>query len=81
MVCDYKGLYMFSLGGRDNLVERARLHTVTFPMSGIESCCFDGEDVVLVSENGDIYRVPQDAIQANARYAKKPAAPTPSSAE
>lgn len=44
--------------------------TVRFPPSEVEACCFDGSDVLVASEKGDIYRIPATDLAAGTRFVK-----------
>ena len=41
---------------------------VCYPGGQIEACCFDGEDVILASEKGQIYRVSAADLAAGTRF-------------
>lgn len=44
--------------------------TVRFPAGEVEACCFDGPDVLVASENGDIHRIPAADLAAGTRFVK-----------
>ena len=41
---------------------------VRYPGGSIEACCFDGEDVILASEKGNIYRISAEDLAAGTRF-------------
>lgn len=42
---------------------------VVYPRGQIEACCFDGNDLVFLDENGSIYKVTQAQWEANTAFA------------
>ncbi|MFQ5490560.1 MAG: hypothetical protein ACE5GE_07545 [Phycisphaerae bacterium] len=42
--------------------------TVRFPSGDVEGCCFDGNDVMVTSEPGSVYRIPAADLAAGTRF-------------
>lgn len=70
LVCTPSMLRVYPLDERGVPSADGATLTVRYPFGNIEACCFDGSDVMLASENRDIYRVSSQDLSAGTRFVK-----------
>jgi hypothetical protein len=46
---------------------------VRYPQCPAEACCFDGDDILILTEKGHLYRVSREDFQNGVRFVKPPA--------
>jgi hypothetical protein len=73
-VCTPSSLAVFDVATNGLVDADARPMRVTFPSCPAEACCFDGDDVILVTEAGWIYRISQADLRAGTRFVRPPKA-------
>ena len=62
------GLWVFPIDESDQFVDRSAVKCVGYQTSSrVEGCCFSGDDVILVGEDGLLFRVTADDIAAQAQ--------------
>ncbi len=79
--CTPWALYVFPLDADGRPITDRRPQVARFPRSGIEACCFDGDDVILASEHRNIYRITAAQLAAGTRFAKPPPGADPSASK
>lgn len=71
-VCTPNALLVYHLNAEGVPNPDVQPLVVHYPCGSIEGCCFDGEDVVLASEKGLIYRVSAADLAAGTRFRPPP---------
>jgi hypothetical protein len=57
-LCSYREVMVFELGEADaTALAGEPVRRISFQASGVEACAWDGEDILLVSEDRGLYRV------------------------
>jgi hypothetical protein len=68
LVASYPGLWVFPITGGAQFVDPAGARLVNYEVdSRIEGCCFAGDDIVLLGENGIMLRVTPDDLNRQIR--------------
>jgi len=73
VVCSYFATWVFELNGdKDSPFDVSKRRAVRYPMGlgAIEAACFSGTDVVVMAENGNIYRIKPEDFENQVRFAK-----------
>ncbi len=68
VICNAQMVWVLTVDRDGALVPDAAVQQVRHPGEPIEACCFDGQDVVLASEQGDIYRISKEDLAAGTRF-------------
>jgi len=69
LLCTAHSARMFAVTDSEAFVNLDDRRGITFPDNGaVEACCFDGDEVVLIPENGRVYRVPEAHFSERAAY-------------
>lgn len=71
-VCTPSSLAVFDVETNGLVDADAKPLQVTFPNCPAEACCFDGDDVIVVTEAGWIYRIRQADLRAGTRFVRPP---------
>lgn len=80
-VCTPWALYVYPLDADGRLITDRRPQVARFPRSGVEACCFDGDDVLLASERRNIYRITAAQLAAGTRFQNPPPGAYPSASK
>lgn len=68
-VCTGNTLAVYRIGGPSPLpASDALIGQVWFPHGSVEACGFDGDDVVLTAESGEVYRVTAQDLEQRVRF-------------
>jgi hypothetical protein len=70
VVCTPLNVAIFDVDTNGRVDADAKPMQVTFPICPAEACCFDGDDVILVTEAGWIYRISQADLRAGTRFVR-----------
>jgi len=76
LVCSAYAAWVFALDETGAVRKDVAPQTVRYPPGEIEACCFDGNDVLLVAESREIYRVAAADLAAGTRFRRPPEAPS-----
>ena len=68
VVCTTRQARVFRIDAQLRPSVTPSLGSATYPRGQIEACCFDGNDLVLLDENGSIYKVTQAQWEANTAF-------------
>ncbi|UCG16476.1 MAG: hypothetical protein JSV19_00255 [Phycisphaerales bacterium] len=71
-VCTSGAVWVFEIDEQARLSADKKPLRVTFPRCPAEACCFDGGDVIILTEQGLLYRIPQADIEAGTSYVAPP---------
>ena len=71
-VCTSGAVWVFEIDEKAKLSAGKKPLRVTFPRCPAEACCFDGGDVMILTEQGLLYRIPEADFQAGASYVTPP---------
>ncbi len=77
VVCTSGALWVIPIDENATPIPDRRPQRVRFPQSPVEACCFDGDDVLLLSEHGQIHRVTKADIDAGTRFVQPNTATAP----
>jgi hypothetical protein len=69
-VCTSSALWLMPINADGTLPAGTQPQRVMFPPCSAEACCFDGDDVVILTEKGSIYRVMAADIEARTRFVR-----------
>ena len=65
VICSYFSLWVFPIDGSDKFVDYSAAKSVRYQTDGrIEGCCFAGDDVLLVAEDGRVFRITAEQIES-----------------
>ena len=70
VICTPRRVYVFAVDDHGAPLTDPPPMQVRYPGGSIEACCFDGEDVILASEKGNIYRISAEDLAAGTRFLK-----------
>ena len=72
VVCTGEALWVFDVDPDGAVPKDKKPNEVTFPLCSAEACCFDGKDVILLTEQGNLFRVTEADIRANTNFVQAP---------
>jgi len=76
VISSYMGLWVFPLNDTEDLVDTSAPKYVGYQTaSRIEGCCFAGRDLILAGEDGLVFRVTADDVEAQAQLTIRPPRP------
>jgi hypothetical protein len=72
LLCSSASARLFNLTDSDELIDARDRRLITYPGGGaVEACCFSGDQVTLIQEDGRVFRVPLAHFDEQARYRKR----------
>jgi hypothetical protein len=75
VVCTRGALWVLDIDENAQPVPDQKPRRVTFPPSSAEACCFDGGDVLVLTERGKLFRITEAEILAGTSFRRPPNRP------
>jgi len=83
VVCTGAAAWLAELDDEGRPRKDRKLLQIRYPQCSAEACCFDGDDILILTEEGNLYRIPRKDFEDGVRFVQppadkqKPPAPTP----
>ncbi len=73
VVCTGAAAWLAELDDEGRPREDRKLLQIRYPQCSAEACCFDGDDILILTEKGALYRIPRKDFENGVRFVQPPA--------
>ncbi len=73
VVCTGAAAWLAELDDDGKPREGRKLLQIRYPQCPAEACCFDGDDILILTEEGRLYRIPRKDFEDGVRFVRPPA--------